>query len=319
MKKVKGILTFSLIISGPATLVLAHGEQATGTCECGSYYDDLTGFLGCFSCDEGCFKTKSKESKYSFICRACLPGCKTCVNSDSCGSCKPGYYASGKICKKCSTENCDRCSNEGCSLCLTNFFFTEQECQRCFDSNCNSCTSEMNCVECKDGFYPDGKDCKPCVDSSCMECSSEYRCEKCEAKNQFISGAYCESCPKHCKRCSNLNSCENCADYHEWNPDTLACESIGFFRKVWRKFRGNFQDTLSLIVAGFLVCFGCLVSDGETNGSNGSGNNRYRRGTESQGYGEGRSYDWGNCSYDSEGGGIQLAGDEGLIDEDGMH
>ena len=171
----------------------------------------------CFACRDGSFLTPEKK------CAACVPNCRDCDSTSTCGSCQAGYRESthGTYCLLVP-ENCSHVADTGkCSECLDGYGFDENgACRPCLTSKCDSCSKDYSvCESCSRGYGFDEKGaCRPCLTSKCDSCSKEYSvCESCSSGYGFTTTPgrrECRPCrSKNCLYCSaNYAVCTYCKD-----------------------------------------------------------------------------------------------------------
>ena len=173
----------------------------------------------------------SKCPKYYYpdfndnTCKPCDMFCETCTNDNTCSSCRQGFYfientnkcincsyplvIVDEYCKKCDSDNCDRCLQGSISVCET--------CKYGF-INFNG-----KCVEnCPDNYYKDNNSCLPCKEN-CLTCTNKSICSKCKDNLFMYNGNCLKSCPDGyvdnsnftCVKCE-IPNCNYC-DYNSLN------------------------------------------------------------------------------------------------------
>ena len=165
-------------------------------------------------------------------CLACMPVCKTCLNSASCSTCtSPATLVSGvcqcpastffdintMTCLTCSTlqPNCQTCDYNGgslnpaspspvvCTLASTGYFILASGSTQACISYCSTCIDSTNCVTCNTNFQND-VDSDTCIcatglffsttQNSCVSCSSAIPgCSSCN-QNTNPLGSTCQTC-----------------------------------------------------------------------------------------------------------------------------
>jgi hypothetical protein len=180
-------------------------------------------FFGCFEACSDCWEDNSpvhclacNPGYYftNFMCKACSPQCRLCVNSpDQCTGCPTTQVLLGSSCIA------------GCGLGY--YADASAVCQSC-PPTCIQCNSYTNCITCTNGNYLDGTNmcvachasCKTCgagTSSDCMSCfgTNLLQAGVCIAGPScspgfYLVGTTCNPCPVGCATCDSL-TCLTCS------------------------------------------------------------------------------------------------------------
>ena len=169
---------------------------------------------GCFEVDSNGFCSVCREGFYTFdnkLCNQCDLSCATCIGSDSCLTCAPGYYwkvRDGGLCSVCP-DGCATCSDDStCNSCLDEFYFFSDHCLGC-PSNCEVCVDGSTCTSCADDYILVSNLCISCVDSTY---GGSTGCTTCAEANNFIE---CSECADLYFLDADNGVCRLCSDYIE--------------------------------------------------------------------------------------------------------
>ena len=189
-----------------------YGSYCQGDCST----DCKNGMCSNTQCSDGCIDGKFLGD-YGY-CQNCYTLCSTCIDRDSCSSCKINKWGSTcqNDCSNCKAGSCHITS--GCLNCVEGYYMDYNTdllgnlCSAC-PGTCTRCRNANECTECQTGYWGSvcENNCDICEYDFCSQQRGCYHgCKDGYYLRSQLIPYYCDPCPDTCTVCISTSSCSEC-------------------------------------------------------------------------------------------------------------